>query len=69
MDLRGEPDREPRVEVTEHPLEEIADLRRQMIREELPINQPKLAETTEQLLDMHRWMGEAGGGPLVRRPR
>ena len=32
-----------------------------MIREELPINQPKLAETTEQLLEMHRWMGEAGG--------
>ena len=28
MDLRGESDREPRVEVTEHPLEEIADLRR-----------------------------------------
>ena len=63
MDRRGEPDRETRVEVTEHSLEEdeIADLRRKLIREELPINQPKLAETTEQLLELHRWMGKAGG--------
>ena len=61
MVLRGVPDRQSDIEVTEHPLEEIADLRRALIREDLPLGQPKLAETTEQLLEMHRWMGEAGG--------
>lgn len=61
MELRGKPDRESDIEVTEHGIEEIADLRLRFHRDELPIAQPKRAETAEQLLELDRRVGKVGG--------
>ena len=61
MELRGEPDRESDIEVTEMTVAEFPDLRRRLIREDLPLSQPKLAETTEQLLEFDLRVGKVGG--------
>jgi GNAT superfamily N-acetyltransferase len=52
---------EPGVEVTETPLTGCEDLRRELIRGEFPADADNLEETVEQLLEMGRRTGEAGG--------
>ena len=61
MALRGEPDRASEIEVKEVALAEIADMRLRLIREDLPLGQPKRAEAAKQLLAFdHKISGVAG---------
>ncbi|HEU5253985.1 MAG TPA: GNAT family N-acetyltransferase [Solirubrobacterales bacterium] len=52
---------EPESEVAEMPLAGCEDLRRELIRGEFPADTENLEETVDQLLEMGRRTGEAGG--------
>ncbi len=58
---RGEGGRNPSATVAEVPLAEILPLRRQLLREEMPADTGLLEQTLDQLLEMDRRFGEAGG--------
>jgi GNAT superfamily N-acetyltransferase len=58
---RGESRPEPEGEVRETPLSGCEDLRRELIRGEFPADLADLEETADQLLEMGRRTGEAGG--------
>jgi len=61
MELRGEPDRESEIDVKEMELAEFEELRSRLIREDLPLSQPKLPETAAQLLEFDHRVGKIGG--------
>jgi hypothetical protein len=61
MLLREAADPEPGGDVRETPLAGCEDLRRELIRGELPADLDDLEETADQLLEMGRRTGEAGG--------
>lgn len=58
---RGESPPEPEGEARETPLSGCEDLRRELIRGEFPADLDDLEETADQLLEMGRRTGEAGG--------
>ncbi|HEY6145378.1 MAG TPA: GNAT family N-acetyltransferase [Solirubrobacterales bacterium] len=61
MLLRGEGDARAGGDVLETPLSGCEDLRRELIRGEFPADLDDLEETADQLLEMGRRTGEAGG--------
>ncbi|MDX6634629.1 MAG: hypothetical protein QOF06_832 [Solirubrobacterales bacterium] len=61
MILRGSHEPEPSDDVLETPLAGCEDLRRELIRGEFPADTDNLEETVDQLLEMGRRTGEAGG--------
>ena len=61
MLLRDTGDIEPSGEATETPLAGCEELRRELIRGEFPPDTEDLEETADQLLEMGRRTGEAGG--------
>ena len=61
MLLRGEVETGTGGEVLETPLSGCEDLRRELIRAEFPADLDDLEETADQLLEMGRRTGEAGG--------
>jgi GNAT superfamily N-acetyltransferase len=61
MTWRGDSGRQGKVEVRETTLAEILPLRRQLSRESMPPGIDHLEETVEQLLELERRYGEAGG--------
>lgn len=61
MLLRETSDAEPSGDVLETPLAGCEDLRRELIRGEFPADMADLEETADQLLEMGRRTGEAGG--------
>lgn len=61
MLLRGEGDAGPGGDVLETPLSGCEGLRRELIRGEFPADLEDLEETADQLLEMGRRTGEAGG--------
>lgn len=62
MVLRRDPEREPEVEAEEVGLDQILELRRRLIRGDLPAGEvPAGADTVEQLLEWDRRVGGVGG--------
>ena len=61
MEWRRPPERGPEIEVEEVGLEEIAGLRRELIRDGLPVIGAQTEQTVEQLLEWDRMLGVAGG--------
>ncbi len=61
MLLRDEGDSEPGAEARETPLSGCEELRRELIRGEFPADAENLEATVDQLLEMGRRTGEAGG--------
>jgi len=61
MTWRGDSGRKGAAEVRETTLAEILTLRRQLSRESMPPGIERLDETVEQLLELERRYGEAGG--------
>lgn len=61
MVWRGAPSSPPAVEAQEVPFADCADLRRELIRDELPADVTEPEETAEQLLEMNRRFGAASG--------
>lgn len=61
MTWRGETARAPAATVHETTLAEILPLRRELIRESMPTGSADLEQTLDELLEMDRRFGEAGG--------
>ncbi len=61
MEWRGAPERDSEVEVEEVGQAEIEQLRRELIRDGLPISGAQTRETVSQLLEWDRRLGTAGG--------
>ncbi len=61
MDWRRPPDRESEVEVEEVGQDELDGIRRQLIRDGLPVSGGQAEQTIEQMLEWDRMLGAVGG--------